>query len=72
MLSEADRQRVSVSHERHPKQQWFVSELLQPALVGQSREGRARREEREVTMLVTNPEGTWRIASVTVWPASKE
>ena len=36
------------------------------------RDGKRRKEEREVTLLVTNPEGTWRISSVTVWPPKDE
>ena len=36
------------------------------------RDGRSRNEEREVTLLVTKPEGTWRIGSVTVWPPKDE
>ena len=36
------------------------------------RDGRPRNEERDVTLLVTTPEGTWRIASITVWPPKDE
>jgi hypothetical protein len=41
-------------------------------LDGASRDGRRRHEEREVTMLVTNAESTWRIATITVWPPKDE